>query len=120
MIASLTLVIAVGMFSESFAANEPTAKSSDSFHAKVFVRSENTKLDVFVEPNENDLLFVSLLNGEGRTLVKGRVSDNRKGIRFDISGLEDGSYQVVITNGDTKQVEKFKLKSSFQRSLTLQ
>lgn len=117
-IASLTLALAIGMFSESFAGNKPA--SGDSFATKVFVRDGSTKLDIFVESTENDPLMITFQDAEGRILAKEQVRNSKSGVRFDISDLKDGTYQVEITDGDTKQVESFELKSSFQRSLTLQ
>jgi hypothetical protein len=123
-IASLTLALAVGMFSQSFASGDPALSTSleddNTFQTKVFVRSEGTALDVFVEPTKNTPLIISFRDADGRVLAKEQVSDSKKGVRFDISDLENGSYHVEVTDGDTKQIESLELRSSFQRSVTLQ
>jgi len=123
-IASLTLALAVGMFSQSFASSGPvsntTPEDDNIFQTKIFIRSGNTMLDVFVEPTEDASLFIKFRDAEGRVLAKEQINGSKNGVRFDISDLEDGDYRVEISDGDTKQVESFKLTSSFQRSLTLQ
>ncbi|MEM9673159.1 MAG: hypothetical protein ACFB15_08365 [Cyclobacteriaceae bacterium] len=119
-IASLTLALAVGILSPSFAATEPTAVSDDSFQIKFFVRSQNTSLDVFVERTDGTLLLVKFRDASGRVLAKGKIADDQGGVRFDMSNLKDGIYQVEVTDGDTKQIESFELKSTTRRSLTLQ
>lgn len=124
---SLAIVLAIGISSESFANHTFTSatqlKDSDPIRAQVRVRSESMKLDVFVEPAENDQVKISLLDAEGRTLATKRVrnSDSVGGIRFDVSDLKDGIYQVEITDGTTRQVEDVVL-ATFQpqRSLSLQ
>lgn len=125
---SLMIVLTLGVSSVSFASNKLTSatkpESGDTFQAKVYVRSEIMKLDVFVEPAENANLIIRFLDSKGRTLATERVSNskNASGVRFDVSDLKDGTYQVEITNGTAKQVEKVELETNFQpqRSLSLQ
>ncbi len=125
---SLMIALTVGDSSVSFADNKLTSvtqpEGGDSFQAKVFVRSESMKLDVFVEPAEHAHLMISLLDAKGRTLATKQVSDseNTSGVRFDVSDLKDGIYQVEITDGTDKQLEKVALATNFQpqRSLSLQ
>ena len=124
---SLAMILAIGISSESFANHTFTStlksEDGDPFRAQVLVRSESMKLDVFVEPAENEHVKISLLDAEGRTLATKRVhdSENVGGIRFDVSNLKDGIYQVEITDGTTRQVESVAL-ATFQpqRSLSFQ
>lgn len=125
---SLMIALTVGASSVSSASNKITSatksEGGDSFQAKVFVRSESMKLDVFVEPAENATLMIRFLDSKGRTLATKRVSnsENVSGVRFDVSDLKDGTYQVEITKGTARQVVKVELETNFQpqRSLFLQ
>ena len=118
---SLILTLFVGLTTVSFASTPILAdEETPTFQSRIFLRPQSMKLDVFVEAVEKDDLKISLLDNEGRLIATQRVDETIKGVRFDIAELQDGVYRIKITDGASKQVENVELKSSWQRSLSLQ
>lgn len=116
----LIVTLLVSVSSVSFANNPATSVEDPTFQSRIILRPESMKLDVYAETVEKGHLKISLLDEEGRLISTQRVNKTIKGIRFDIAKLQDGIYQIKITDGATKQVENVELKTSLQRSLSLQ
>lgn len=116
----LIVILLVSVSSVSFANNPATSVEDPTFQSRIILRPESMKLDVYAETVEKGHLKISLLDEEGRLISTQRVNKTIKGIRFDIAKLQDGIYQIKITDGATKQVENVELKTSLQRSLSLQ
>ncbi|CAN5543264.1 hypothetical protein BH23BAC1_BH23BAC1_45770 [soil metagenome] len=123
---SLMMILALGVSSESFASSNVTTnpESEDSLQAQVYIRSDSMKIDVFVEPTENANLIIRIIDSKGRTIARESVKNNDEqyGVRFDVSGLKDGNYQVEIRNGSSILVENVELQTIIQtqRHLSLQ
>ena len=59
------------------------------------------KLNIALDKETGGAVMIRLTNSTGKEFFTERVSKNQKAtrLRLDVSGLPDGAYYVVITNG---------------------
>lgn len=120
---SLMTALLIGTSFTSFAKETsvypPVAAATTPLHvetldAKVVLLSQRMKMDVVVSAAAQGNVFIRLRNAQGQLLVVKRVakSDGVSLTRFNLADLEDGTYQVEITDGSSKQVKEINLQTS--------
>ena len=108
---SLMTAFLMGSASLSFATSTPVTHPID---ASVVVRTESMKLDVVTQVTEEASLIIRLRDADGHILHTKHINKGEGAIRyrFDLSKLQDGDYQVEISNGTTKQVKTFTIQTT--------
>ena len=113
--ASALLALTIATSSTSFAAdNKETAGTKSTYQSVVYPVINTTKIRVNISKEKSTRINVSLKNEAGETLAVERLGKGHESsaVRFDLNELEDGIYQVVISDGNTKQVKEIKLKTN--------
>lgn len=116
--ASALIALTLGVTSNSFAednertTNAPTAKAS--FQTGIYSSVDGTRLNVNVNKVKGSKVTILLKNTKGDLLEFQRLGKNEEQLRtrFDLRALQDGTYQVEITDGKTKQVQEVRLQSN--------
>jgi hypothetical protein len=108
---SLMTAFLVGTASLTFAT---PAAVTHPVEAAVVIRPESMKLDVVTQVTEEASILIRLRDAEGHILHTKYISKGEGAIRyrFDLSQLQDGDYQVEISNGATKQVKTFTIQTT--------
>ena len=100
-------LVAFVTFSVSFAESNAFARTKPSVKAVAYQSSLYTdvkgKLRLAVDKQPGGIVEIRLVNSVGKEFFVQRVGKNqrRARIRFDVSELPDGAYEVVLTNGIT-------------------
>ena len=74
---------------------------TDSYKVAVFPAAAPSKLNVYVERNPGQMMYVSLKSANGKILGK-QVVNKKQGnfhFQFDLSELQDGAYSVEVLSG---------------------
>jgi len=87
------------------------SKAAAAFKVGVYPSVESTKLNVLIAKEKGADISVQLRNEQGYILATQWVSRKETNcrLRFDLSELEDGKYQVVVSDGATKTVKEMNL-----------
>ncbi|WP_138991748.1 T9SS type A sorting domain-containing protein [Larkinella sp. C7] len=115
LIASAFLALTIATTSSSFAADhKETAKTQSTYQSVVYPVVNTSKIRVNVNKDKNAKINVTLKNETGEILASERLGKGHESsaIRFDLNQLQDGIYQVEISDGNTKQVKEVKLQTS--------
>lgn len=113
--ASALIALTVSASSVSFANdNSKTAEKASTFKSVVYPVINSSKIRVNVNKEKGTRILVTLKNEAGETLATEqlRKTDESSAIRFDLGQLEDGNYQVEVSDGLTKQVKAVNLHTS--------
>lgn len=102
----------------------PTVTTS-SYKAAVFPSAIPSKLNVYVERTPGQAIIISLKASDGTLLGKQSVGKKQGNFhfQFDLSELEDGTYNVEITSGNDVSVQSVTVTTqaykSVNRTITL-
>jgi aspartate carbamoyltransferase catalytic subunit len=116
--ASILIALTVSTSGTSFAAaypNPDAGKNEQPLIPSVSLSQlEKSKLDVLVENAVNSKFVVRLLDASGQIVTTQTFWKNETGtrIRFDLTSLEDGVYEVKVSDGKNSQLKKFELKTT--------
>ncbi|GAB3902499.1 hypothetical protein GCM10028803_29290 [Larkinella knui] len=113
--ASALIALTLGSLSASFATdNKEVAEAKTTYRSVVYPVINSTKVRVNVIKDKSARIKISLKNEAGETLAVEQLGKGHESsaIRFDMNQLEDGIYQVVISDGTTQQVKEVKLQTS--------
>jgi hypothetical protein len=116
--ATLLVALTLGTSAATFAAANPIHDKDQTGQASPasvsIVQVEKSKLDVVIENEGNARISIGLLDSSGRSLAfktfSGKEIDTR--LRFDLSKLADGVYQVKVIAGRNTQVSIFELETT--------
>lgn len=108
---SLMTALLIGTSSITFAT---PAKETLPVEASVIVRPQTLKLDVITPANDHASVVIRLRDDRGNTLLTKHISKSERATlsRFDLSNLNDGKYEVEISNGSGKQVKTFTIQTT--------
>ena len=120
---SLMIAFIIGTTSVSFAdtslgndsfVSTPSAADVAPLDARVILLAQNLKMDVIVGPTQHAPVFIRMHNSKGQLLAVKKIakSDQFTLARFDLADLEDGVYQVEITDGTSKKTQEINLKTT--------
>ncbi len=75
--------------------------TTDSYKVAIFPAAAPSKLNVYVERNPGQMMYVSLKGATGKVLGKQVVSKKQGNFhfQFDLSDLQDGTYSVEVLSG---------------------
>ncbi|RRB04704.1 hypothetical protein [Larkinella rosea] len=98
-------------FAPSFAATRPTPVSKAAAYQTSLYTDAQGKLRVAVDKETGGTVEVRLVNTAGKEYFVQEIGKRQKAARLslDISGLPDGAYQVVISNGVDAKVNHLTL-----------
>ncbi len=105
----LTLALTVATAAASLANNTASAHRPDrptrpavaaAYKTGIYSTAEG-KLSIALDKETGGVVVIRLTNSAGKEMFTERVGKAEKSarLRLDVSGLPDGAYQVVITNG---------------------
>lgn len=121
LVATLLFAFTIAASSTSFAAksnpdNELTPPVPTP--AVTFGQMEKSKLDVAVAYVSTAQMTIRLFDSSGKNIATKTLSQRETGtrVRFDLTTLEDGVYQVKVTDGQHTQVQKFEIKTAPARA----
>ncbi|GAB3921318.1 hypothetical protein [Larkinella terrae] len=110
--ASALIALTLGASTVSFA-NDPNVGTEKiaTFQSVVYPVINSAKIRVNVNKAKGSRIHVTLKNEAGETLATEQLnkSTESSAIRFDLGQLEDGNYQVEVSDGLNKQVKEVKL-----------
>lgn len=115
LVSSLLVALFVTASTVSFARTDDRtpreSKTVAAFKVGVYPSVESTKLNVLIAKETGADISVQLRNEQGYVLATQWVSKKETScrLRFDLSELEDGKYQVVVSDGTTKTVKEMNL-----------
>jgi hypothetical protein len=115
LIASAFLALTIATTSSSFAADhKETAGTQSTYQSVVYPLINTSSIRVNVNKQKDAKINVTLKNESGMILASERLGKGHESsaIRFDLNQLQDGIYQVEISDGNTKQVKEVKLQTS--------
>jgi|GEM_PF-5842737 len=95
-----------------------TASTDKPLKARVTRLGETLNFDVRFENPNADRIAVDIQDSNANNLFRDAASASapRYARRFDLSGLEDGTYTFVITNGKEQFKQAFELRTQVQTS----
>ncbi|RRB06669.1 hypothetical protein [Larkinella rosea] len=109
---SALIALTLTATSASFAnENSKSGEKASTFKSVVYPVINSSKIRVNVNKEKGARILVTLKNEAGETLATEhlRKADESSAIRFDLGQLEDGNYQVEVSDGWNKQVKEVKL-----------
>jgi hypothetical protein len=97
----------------------PTAITA-SYKVAVFPSSSASKLNVYVEREPGQSMFVSLKDSDGTLLGKQLIGKKQGSFhfQFDLSDLQDGKYTVEIASGSDVTVHPITLSTKAPKAAT--
>lgn len=115
--AALTLAGTTSATAQS-ATQAPVVASANPLNPRVTRVGETLNFDVRFENPGKDRVQVDILDDRANYLFRDAAQANapRYARRFDLSGLEDGTYTFVISNGKDRHTETFELRTQVQTS----
>ena len=123
---TLVKTFAIAALSAMTFISNATDKNSSSNSPKTFevgiYQSVNTlKMNVMIEKSTDKDLTVVLKDKNGEILASERVNKNEKTYhaKFDMSGLEDGTYTFEFTKGNEKVTKEVQLSTKTDRQLAM-
>lgn len=116
----MLLTCSLALSSNGFAQSGTAASNatSDGTETRFWVVSAgNGTIDVNVI-KEQKAVSLNVIDQTGRTLASKSIkkSDNATRTRFDLSQLPDGSYKVVLIDGDHKEVKSIELNTQTEEA----
>ena len=92
-------------------------KKAAAFKAGIYTTSEG-KIQIALHKETGGKVLVRLNNRAGTELFAQQIGKSKESarIRLDVSGLADGVYQVVITNGAETTIQELTLATQQPRS----
>lgn len=115
--AALTLAGTTSATAQS-ASQAPVVASANPLKARVTRLGETLNFDVRFENSNAGRISVDIQDERANNLFRdvAQAKDPRYARRFDLSGLEDGTYTFVISNGKDRFTETFELRTQVQTS----
>ncbi|GAB3891562.1 hypothetical protein GCM10028803_03500 [Larkinella knui] len=112
--ASLFIAFAISASSVSFASTTGKTDDSAPFQSSVVAFPSSMKIDVVVENMENAHVTIRLIDRLGVTQATQWLNKHEKAVRtrFDISGLTDGVYTIVVSDGATTQTKEINISTN--------
>ncbi|MDJ1471958.1 hypothetical protein QNI19_28425 [Cytophagaceae bacterium DM2B3-1] len=120
--AVLTLVAAVAVAATqvTFGATGPEPAAAGSLQSTVFQLPNSLKFKTIIAANNNNKVFITILNAKNETIYTEVTKNNSSYIRtFDFSTLADGEYTFQISNGKETQSKTFKIETTTARVVNL-
>lgn len=117
--AAFSLVLSLSSFAGTSKLEENTTapESNNQISVTSFVPG---KIDVTVKKSEGKNRLIRLVDQTGRTLATVNVkNDEDTRTRFDLSNLNDGEYEVVITDGTNKIIKPITLNTNDSRTVKM-
>ncbi|MGA0558787.1 hypothetical protein ACO2Q8_19165 [Larkinella sp. VNQ87] len=111
-ISSVLVALAVSASTVTFA-NTDNEKTGTAYQVGLYPSSESAKVNVIVAKEKGTALDVVLLDRSGVILATYHLNKNETTTRtrFDMSELQDGTYQVVVSDGASKVVKEVNLQT---------
>ncbi len=103
----------------SFAASYHSNPGNSTETSKVYVQALNTgKVDVTVVKRAGENLAIEVLDKEGHVLVNKTLEkdESLSRTRFDLNQLPDGTYQIVVGEGTSKQIKEIVIDTTVSAS----
>ena len=103
----------------SFAAGDHSVSGTSTETSKVYVHALNTgKVDVTVVKRAGENLAIEVLDKEGHVLVNKSLDkdESLSRTRFDLNQLPDGTYQIVVGEGASKQIKEIVLDTTLSET----
>lgn len=99
---AVAMMAGILSFTSVFAGDRTEPATSTSYKVGMYVSQKTMVLNVMVEKPAGKPVIIRLKDKEGQLLAMQAIKRNgeRAWSRFNLSGLNDGTYQVEITNGD--------------------
>ncbi len=115
--AALTLAGTTSATAQSASA-VASASTENPLNVRVNRLGETLNFEVRFEKPTDQKIAVDIQDGNANNLFRDVASANapRYARRFDLSGLEDGTYTFVITNGKEQFKQSFELRTQVQTS----
>ena len=114
---SLAIALTVFTGTATFATSQPTAQVAAAnliFDTNVYVEPDALKLNVRIVKEMGNRVQIKILDPNGMSILYHYV-DMHEAIthtRLDLSGLENGDYVLIITDGETEEVRDFEIKTA--------
>ncbi|MBN8822814.1 MULTISPECIES: T9SS type A sorting domain-containing protein [unclassified Spirosoma] len=111
-----TLLAAVLLSTSTFAAHTPHLPKSpvsvgptaitNSYKVAIYPSAVPSKVNVMIEREPGKAMEISLLDSDGFTLATKYINkkEGNVHVKFDLSELNDGAYQIQIVSGSDKSV----------------
>lgn len=98
-----SVLIALSVTSSFAAVPEDPARAAGSTYAVNAFNGKEGKINFLVEKMKGKKLTVRLRDAKGQALFVEDIAKNAEGYarRFDVSTLEEGSYTLEVTDGET-------------------
>lgn len=111
---SLLLALTISASTASFANTDDKMTAPASYQVGMYASQSATKLNVMIAKEKGATVRVQVLNEQGEALATEQISKYETGhrVRFDLSQLKDGKYQVVVTDGASKTVKEINLQTN--------
>jgi hypothetical protein len=114
LIASVLLTVSLAISSTGFAqsTSESAAVSAQNDETRFWVVTGKTgKIDVNVVKSDLKKVSVNVVDQFGHTLASKNISKGNLATRtrFDLNNLPDGTYKVILIEGDQQQVKDIEL-----------
>ncbi len=95
--------------------------SPKTFEVGIYQSINTLKMNVMIEKSTDKDLTVVLKDKNGEILASERVNKNEKTYhaKFDMSGLEDGTYTFEFTKGNEKVVKEVNLSTKTDRQIAM-
>lgn len=118
-----SLFIALCVSSASFAGNTPNPNPTEGkvpFETSVIAFPDRMKLDVVVQNLEGANLTIRIVNEAGITQATQWLTKHEKAFRtrFDISGLNDGVYKVIVSDGANTKTQEINISTNVPTPVT--
>lgn len=100
------------------ASQAPTVSTANPLKVRVNRLGETLNFDVRFENPNAERISVDIQDGSSINLFRDAASASapRYARRFDLSGLEDGTYTFVVTNGKEQFKQSFEIRTQVQTS----
>lgn len=107
---ALTLISSTVSFAKS-PATVTTITASLPFDANVYVEPDALKLNVGITKELGTHVQIKIIDPNGMVILNHQLDPNlfTTFTRFDLSALENGDYQLEISDGETEQVQEFEI-----------
>ncbi|QJW89449.1 hypothetical protein HNV11_08665 [Spirosoma taeanense] len=104
---TLVASLLIALSASAFAAPATNPTGSASFQSSVYISTTND-LRVAIDKEKSHVVQVRLLDQRGHLIAQESIAkkESQYRARFDIKGLPDGQYQLVITDGTTEEVRQ--------------
>jgi hypothetical protein len=119
-IASLFIALAISASSASFANTTTNTGDKAPFQSSVIAFPDHMKIDVVVQHLEGSNVTIRLVDQLGITQATQWLNKHEKAFRtrFDVSGLSDGIYKVIVSDGTNTQTQEVNISTNVPTPVT--